>query len=193
MIPPEINGYVCKGDYVVFRWLYPVLAAILFFFSACGMVAAFKYPDDFMPNLICGIMMFCIGLFFTIVRCKSKAWKITYHCDSALIENRCMGKTHSLDTNQSLFIADFPVKYSAKGATWYEHFLILSGCPFPPISGLEDKSIWAINAFWEKNIILLPADDETKAWLCAATGISQIPQYPKVAYLQKDDFWRSCE
>ena len=104
-----------------------------------------------------------------------------------------MGKTHSLDTNQSMFIADFSVKYSVRGAILYEHFLILSGCPFPPISGLEDKNIWAINEFWEKKIILLPADDKTKAWLCAVTGISQIPQYPKVAYLQKDDFWRSCE
>lgn len=189
MIPPEINGYVCKADYILLKWLCPVLATIAFFFSAYGIIAAFKYPDDFIPNLLGVMLFFCIGLFFTIVRYKSIAWKITYHCDSALIENRCMGKTHSLDTNQSLFLADFSVKFNGRGVTpGYEHFIILSGCPFPPISGLEDKSIWAVNALWEKNIILLPADDETKAWLCAATGISQIPQYPKVAYLQKGDF-----
>ncbi len=64
MIPPEINGYVYKADYVIFKWLIPVLAAILFFFSTYGMMAAFKYPDDFMPNLIGGVMIFCIGLFF---------------------------------------------------------------------------------------------------------------------------------
>ncbi len=193
MLPPEINGYVYKADYVIFKWLIPVLAAILFFFSTYGMMAAFKYPDDFMPNLIAGVMIFCIGLFFMIARYKSKAWKITYHCDRALIENSCMGKTHSLDIHQSLFIADFSVKYSAKGATWYEHVLMLSSCPFPPISGLEGKGVWAVNVLWEKNIILLPADDETKAWLSAVTGISQIPQYPRVAYSQRDDFWRSCE
>lgn len=194
MIPPEINGYVCKADYILLKWLCPVLATIAFFFSAYGMWELPNIQEAFIPNLFGVIMLFCIGLFFTIVRYKSKAWKITYHCDSALIENRCMGKTHSLDTKQSMFIADFSVKFNGRGVTpGYEHILILSGCPFPPISGLEDRGVWAVNVLWEKNIILLPADDETKAWLCAATGISQIPQYPKVAYLQKDDFWRSFE
>ncbi len=36
MIPPEINGYVYKADYVFFKWLIPVLAAILFFFPHMG-------------------------------------------------------------------------------------------------------------------------------------------------------------
>lgn len=63
MIPPEINGHVFKSDYFVFKWLIPILATVLFLFSSYGMMAAFKYPDDFMPNLIAGVMIFCIGLF----------------------------------------------------------------------------------------------------------------------------------
>ncbi len=195
MIFPEIDGCVLNEDYrLLSKWLLPIASTILMILPLKALIVSINEQDASIPGRISAVLIICIGIFLLIASYKNaQTWSMTYHCDRESIENCCKGTIHSLNLNSSFYISELPVKCAMKGAIWHEHFLILSSYPFSSISGLGESGLGAIDKLWKKGIIILPAGDEVKAWLGAVTGIGQIPQYPKVAYLQKDDFWRSCE
>ncbi len=193
MIQPEIGGHIREADHVIMKWFCPIFAAILFFFSAFAIATAFKYPEDIVSGIIVPVMMLGIGMFLLVIRYRVKSLNMTYHCDRNSIENSCFGRTQSIDLNVSFFISDLPVKDGRNRPVCYEHYFLLSSRPFSPIPNLGEGGRLEIDKLWKRGILILPSDDRVKVWLSSVTGISQIPQYPEAAYIQRDDFWRSYE
>lgn len=193
MIQPEMDGHVCEASYLITRCFIPLLAAIIVIPLIYGVKEVVENPDERVFTIFSALILPSIGLSLLISTFRSKSLNMTYHCDRSSIENCSFGRIQSVDINVPFFISDLPLKCYFKGAVWYEHYIILSSSPFSPIPDLREQGGGIFNKLWEKGTVVLPADDDVKAWLCAVTGISSIPQYPKVAYVQRDDFWRSYE
>lgn len=193
MIQPEMDGHVCEASYLITRCFIPLLAAIIVIPLIYGMKEVAENPDERVFTIVSALILPCIGLSLLISTFRSKSLNMTYHCDRSSIENCSFGRVQSVNLKVPFFLSELALKRERGQVVWYEHYIILSGSPFSPIPDLREQGGGIFNELWEKGTVVLPADDDVKAWLCAVTGISSIPQYPKVAYVQRDDFWRSYE
>lgn len=193
MIQPEMDGHVCEASYLITRCFIPLLAAIIVIPLIYGMKEVVENPDERVFTIVSALILPCIGLSLLISTFRSKSLNMTYHCDRSSIENCCFGRVQSVNLNVPFFLSELALKRERGQVVWYEHYIILSGSPFSLIPDLREQGGSIFNKLWKKGTVILPADDDVKAWLCAVTGIGSIPQYPKVAYVQRDDFWRSYE
>lgn len=188
MIPHEINGYVLKDDFRFFiRWLNPICAGIELLISMEFLRRAIVEQEDKNPNLFDCALSLGIGILLLVVWYRySRILSLSYSCDKNLITNQCSLGRHSMDITHSFFISELTVAFTGKG-TRFDHFLILSSQPFSHISGLDDGGLRVIKSLWKEGIILLPASDETRFWISEMVGIDRIPQYPRAAYLHRDN------
>lgn len=188
MIPPKINGYVLAEDFrVLNRWISPICAVIIILFSIVFLKPAFFEMDNKIPNLIAAVVFLIIGLFMLGGSYKnSNILSLSYSCEKALITTQCKHGMHSLDINRSFYITNLSVAFFMKG-TWFEEFIILSNQPFSRIPNLENGGLQVIENLWSQGVIILPANDEIRTWIKLISEVNQIPQYPKVAYLQRND------
>ena len=187
MIPVEIRGYVLEDEYRwTNKWITLIGAISLILVSVACLYLEIKAQENLLPSLVFAAVFMGVAFATLFRRHKySEDLKMKYRCDGDSAENRCFGETHALDVTSPFFAYELTVSFTAaKGATWYEHFYVLSDQPFSPISGIEDSGVTITRIAWKRGYILLPHNDDTQAWLSALTGATQIPQYPKAACLQ---------
>ena len=187
MIPVEIRGYVMGDEYRWnIKWLGWISAILCCLMSVGVLYAQIKAQEGLWLCLAPSALLMGIALYVPFTKQKySKILKMTYRCDGDSAENRCFGETHALDVTSPFFAYELTVSFTAaKGATWYEHFYVLSDQPFTQVSGIGECGVDITRIAWKRGYILLPHNDDTQAWLSALTGATQIPPYPKVACLQ---------
>ena len=161
-------------------------AISLILVSVACLYLEIKAQENLLPSLVFAAVFMGVAFATLFRRHKySEDLKMKYRCDGDCAENRCYGGIHELDVTSPFFAFEVSVGFLiAKGATWYEHFYVLSDQPFTQVSGIGECGVDITRIAWKRGYILLPHNDDTQTWLSALTGATQIPQYPKAACLQ---------
>lgn len=188
MIPHNICGYVLSNDFrLLNRWLNPIGAVIVILFSMKFLKRAVVEQNNILPHLVAAAIFMSVGVLLLVARHRnSKILGLSYSCEKNLITNQCCLGKHCLDINHSFFITEISIAFTMKG-TWFEHFFILSSDPFSRIPSIGNSGLHVIKNLWKEGVIILPASEEIRIWIAQIIGICQIPQHPKVAYLQKNN------
>lgn len=181
----EIKGYVVEDGFrTLNRWFIPFCGVFLTFCSVGCLRMAIVVQQNVMSNYIGALIFFTFA--FILFRSRHYYSDVTgmhYFCENNTVTNQNGEQKHCLDTDNSFFISEVTVTFNVKGA-WREHFFILSAEPLQ-IGSLETSGLKVIKNLWDRGIIIVPVNEETQVWIKQAVGISEVPKYPKVAYLQK--------
>lgn len=193
MILPNVKGYVIsKGFRDIYRWGAPFLFAVLLSLTAMMIILGIQDKDDCSQEFGAAAVFFCIFLWGIFsVHSGSPFMEMTFYCEEDLITNWRGQEKQYLNLDSSIFLAELAVDFTMKVA-FTERFFILSDKPFWPNGYLENGGLQVIKKAWKNGLIVLPGTDEVRDWLCWRFKLSVIPQYPKVAYLQKNSFQTFC-
>lgn len=183
----EKYSFLLPKDFrFLIRWILPSLVIILIIFIVAFLKPLFEGTHNIIPNVIASICFACFGLMLlSFCRDSYDATLLCYSINNNRVLMKGNNTEYSIDMDQEFFLSVLPVAFSAKGASWYEQFYIVSNSPLPEFEHIKSGGLYLITEVSRENIAILPVNKETQAWVAQTTCLVHIPEYPKVAYFQK--------
>ena len=123
---------------------------------------------------------------------NSPILSLRFSIESNSVKNFTKHDVTEISTQEGVFCSELCLLLHAKGGgRWVERYYLLSNYPIPRISNYESGGLRLPRKLNESSVILLPVNQSTSIWIKKTIVISQIPQYPKVAYLSKHSYYHS--
>lgn len=183
------DNFILPKDFrFIIRFGIPASIIVLFAFVIAFLRPIFTGKTyDILPNVIASAFFLGVGIFLLV--CLLSYYELAclqYYCDgsSAFIQYR--RNAHHIHTNNDLFISELPVAFSVKGGIWHIRYYVLSSCPLSEIKYNKNGGLQLLKELYDQNVVMLPVNADTQNWLVQTIRITQVPQYPRTAYVPRN-------
>lgn len=163
-----------------------------------GFTSVFCYDlimciGDRIANVLVVLLSLGISIIMIIgSKQNSPILSLRFSIESNSVKNFTKHDVTEISTQEGVFCSELCLLLHAKGGgRWVERYYLLSNYPIPRISNYESGGLRLPRKLNESSVILLPVNQSTSIWIKKTIVISQIPQYPKVAYLSKHSYYHS--
>ena len=164
--------------------LVPFFGMPLWLFSAAIFVSAFVDPGESVSHWVMVVMFTAVALWVThIAFCDSKCVCMEYSISRCSVsnENKKTKNKSTVNIDESYYLTQIISEHViGKSATIELPQILFSQNPFPELKNSSGGSLVKYMRFAEKQIVCIPLDEHTSAWLADELHISQVPEYPKV-------------
>lgn len=135
------------------------------------------------------VVLFSLGICIVMIigsKQNSPILSLQFSVENNCVKNFTKHDVTEISTQEGVFCSELCLLLHSKGGgRWVERYYLLSNHPIPRIPNYESGGLRLPRKLNESNVILLPVNQSTSIWIKKTIVISQIPQYPKVAYLSK--------
>ena len=164
--------------------LVPFFGMPLWLFSAAVLVMVFVHPETFVRYLVLAVIFTALSVWLTYMSIVvPKSVSVEYHISRCSVsnENKKTKMKNAINLNEPYYLTQIISEHViGKSATIELPQILFSQNPFPELKNPYGSSLVKYMRFAEKQIVVIPLDTQTGAWLADDLHISRVPEYPKV-------------
>lgn len=179
-----LTGYVLTdAERAAQKYIAPFGIGLMAIFACILWIEAVKSGGSVIHYLFaCCLSAPTIFLVINSFRMRSIV-ELTFCIDAKTVSNFSKGKKTSLHHFQTQFITVLTRDFAYGKATVTKKFYLFSPHPIAP-QYIRGQGLSVLKRLSDQNIIIIPQNQSTEAWVIDKLHLASVPDYPVVACLQ---------